>query len=146
MQDLDFEELDRAVNSLNMNKTNPSNPSAATSVVPTPSMPVISQTPVSVTPPIERPTTGRFMDVVHPSSNMRSNTPVIPERPNPQIIQTPVLKPVLNTPQPVKPKDLDLEKINSDINRTLNQQPANNVADSPFLPDAKVDKRPLGAF
>jgi hypothetical protein len=94
VKDLDFDELDRAVNSLiaktpngvsggNTNNTSVPivpdiTPVPVIEPVPTPPMqlpvggglpivPIIAPTPV-----VERPNTGRFMDVVHPSSNMRT--------------------------------------------------------------------------
>ena len=114
MQDLDFDEIDRAVNGVIEG--------AAPSVAPAPVMPAEPAqpvTPVSAEPstaPAARRSAGRFMDVVHPSSDMRSRNMVTPRDAAPQVSVEP-------TPQP-----LDEE------------QPQT----SPFLPDAKVEKRPLG--
>ena len=141
MQDLDFDELDRAVNSLNM-KTPVSDNSAANSnpnPIPSPSVPFVNQpsTSIPTIPQIERPSTGRFMDVVHPSSNMRANT-VVPERPITPVpvipvVRAPIARPVVNNPQPVITPDLDVEKISKEINRTLNQTP-----ESPFCQIQKL--------
>lgn len=64
-----------------------------------------------------QPASGRFMDVVHPSSDMRTaNSTPPPATP-------PVEKPSIPTPAPQVTPDTPL---------------------TPFLPDAKVEKRPLG--
>lgn len=186
MKDLDFDELDRAVNSLITSTP------ASTNNVDTPKettldlgngsydqipvmSPVVSQpiatapTFAPVSPAVERPSTGRFMDVVHPSSNMRSNL-VMPER---NLNQTPEVKPitlpysapvaVVTTPasnmptpmsnnwaNPSRPtneadEDDDIDQIGNDIASAMEQN-ANVPLDSPFIAGTKVDKRPLGAF
>lgn len=75
---------------------------------------------------VPRPAGGRFMDVVHPSSDMRTAAPAkvnsspssIPSSiPQPAVVEAPVAPP-------------------PDI--------ANETPLTPFLPDAKVEKRPLG--
>lgn len=118
MQDFDFDEIDRAVNGV-IGDT-PSTP------VSTPVAPVIPATPqVSAAPvvdpasaPAARRSAGRFMDVVHPSSDMRTrSTPVAPRE---AIAAQPVAAPAA---EPV-----------------FEEQPQV----SPFLADAKVEKRPLG--
>lgn len=167
MKDLDFDELDKAVNSLvtpGYTKPTPVEPVVVQSVPPA----------QSAGPSLEpRPSTGRFMDVVHPSSDMRS-TLVMPERPSPTTNFAPITKDSV-TPNPVsvaspvnqwnntpnfqiannsvapeaktadKYEDSDIDQINDDITNSLNPT-ANVSADSPFLSDTKVDKRPLGAF
>ena len=103
MQDIDFDELDRAVAS-----TMPSGE-------PQRSTPERSEGTVSAprqNPPASRRSSGRFMDVVHPSSDMRSSS---------------------NQSAP-KPEEPAAEK------EASNYSPL----ESPFLPDAKVEKRPLG--
>lgn len=129
MNEIDFEELDRAVNSLNTQ----SQPTPDSTPVPTPqavsadtAIPVASPAvtvPVAATPaPVApRPATGRFMDMVHPSADMR--TAVVP-RPTP--MATPITQ--------------------SNESPQSNSIPAPEVPSSPFLPDAQVEKRPLGAF
>lgn len=219
MKDLDFDELDRAVNSLLTTNSNP------VSSEPVESSPVSSQTSgpeavvtkepvVTAAPLAARRSSGRFMDVVHPSSDMR--TAVIPSRPvsregmgvaplatseqsdigvpAPQNLtestpQANVVAPSSETPvstanewpdpldfngfaqtDPVAdateeaPKeeqppqldqtnsisndqDGDINQITDDINKTLGiQGDASAPLESPFLADAKVEKRPLGAF
>ncbi|MES2630485.1 MAG: hypothetical protein V4611_00830 [Patescibacteria group bacterium] len=133
MSDIDFDELDRAVNgALGAPDTAP----AADTSTPTES-PLSSEKPVlntverttliksttTATPPAARRSSGRFMDMVHPSSDMRSKTndaPVVPVQAPAQTAQP------LEQPAPA-------------------QEPAwNEPLESPFLPDAKVEKRPLG--
>lgn len=112
------------------------NPSSSPQPTPTPN----EGTPVSVTsrpatPPAPRPTEspaarrgGRFMDVVHPSSDMRSATtptPAVSEIP-PQVTEE-SSAPVSDWPDPID---------------QANQAPL----ESPFLTDAKIEKRPLGGF
>jgi len=136
----------------------------------------------------KRRNTGRFMDVVRPSSDMRTNisapehisrqgNTISPVSTNLNTVQPkPILSPNLgarinptlkaesfNTEQ-IKSKwsdvldtdgkatvrhevaneddDSDIDRINDDITNTLNQIPEVQV--SPFLSNAKVEKRPLG--
>jgi hypothetical protein len=80
-----------------------------------------------------RPSSGRFMDVVHPSSNMRGGQHQrrLHARPEPAVHEEP------------KPQEAEVEP----------ERPNGNVDDrddasmTPFLPDAneKVEKRPLGS-
>ena len=187
MQDIDFDEIDRAVNSLastGFSKDGQEEAAVSSPVVqpsetelpvPTPTEPMTPAAPepspepavVPVVPsPAVRRSSGRFMDVVHPSSDMRPSAPSAPslhrevvierdevaKRPEPAAIastafhwpdttvasrrtpeaptvETPVVEP---TPEPavVLPE----------------QEEPNGPLESPFLMDAKVEKRPLGAF
>lgn len=187
MKDLDFDELDRAVNSLIGGGEPVEITPEPVLVVPTtipmteaPSQPAVTLTPVQ--PLAARRSTGRFMDVVHPSSDMRSSAPVatvapvsrtaptimpvaptpvsnasvtsnIPPEPakaewpdpldfngfTPGIAPTPVTSP---TPED---EDSDIAKIADDITASLGKEQAPPL-ESPFIADAKVEKRPLGAF
>lgn len=147
MKDIDFDELDRAVSSaIGNNNINP--------VVNENNQPILTTSNTN-RPSINKPDTGRFMDVVHPSSNMR-NSIAVPERSRPvtpDAIQQPV-KPTFLPPTDKSPNitnegsvndDLDIDNISDEINKTLNSSP-NDLPDSPFLSDAKVTKRPLNAF
>jgi len=212
MKDLDFDELDRAVNSLLPNNNVPAEEQpvalpADNIITPTVNVPV---QPVSQ-PLAARRSTGRFMDVVHPSSDMRTTT--LPPRPvsregaviAPSALRGPIDEPlspsqdtpwsptntppvVTEAPQPAAgdwpdpidftgpmpsetPKtsteleadespqssqeqslvddDKDINQIAEAINKTLGQdqdQDSQAPLESPFLMDAKVEKRPLGAF
>lgn len=116
MNDIDFDELDRAVSST-LNP--PATPSADTAQTP-----VVSSTPTpSVSSAAASPAArrgGRFMDVVHPSSDMRG-VPSVPARP---------AQPVVAASVATMPETVAAET------------PA--PLESPFLPDAQVEKRPLG--
>ena len=141
MSDIDFDELDRAVNSATVGGDTPAfKPVVQTPIVP--EAPTINRvertslsplspgsstapgaTPVSIAPAARR-SSGRFMDMVHPSSDMRSQAPntTIGNRPE-RVPQVKPEAPVLVTAEP----------------------PAwNEPLESPFLADAKVEKRPLG--
>lgn len=72
-------------------------------------------------PAVKRPNSGRFLDMVHPSADMRANSAAAPARPLP--------------PLPVAPA--------AKSEPTASATP-NTPVGSPFLPDAKVEKRPLG--
>ena len=89
-----------------------------------------------------RPTRGRFMDVMHSSSDM--TPPVVaPERPvaAPQIAPLPVLPeptPIVDTPIPVATPEPSSEV--TEVPAAATEEPVR----TPFLPDTKVEKRPLG--
>lgn len=229
MKDLDFDELDRAVNSLIANNANASNTSVVketttigdslpktpinshfaipseTSVdtvsqvtdIPEPDNIVTPKPSQPVSPLVSRRSSGRFMDVVHPSSDMRttlimpnrvsrqgnsvnplSQSPISDMTTNPHAPQETIAKVPDEIPQVVIPEpisnewpdpidfkspaedvisdepvliddtdddeDDDINRINDDIDKTLNQIP--DVQESPFLSGAKVTKRPLNAF
>jgi hypothetical protein len=154
MQDLDFEELDKAVNSLMPQSASNTDANQVT-VNPAPiQQPVVTPVAANINP-IERPTTGRFMDVVHPSSDMRS-TLNLPQRPStviaPVVVPAAVPRPNPVPNQPVTQQSQSQPVINTPVSNTSNwaglpNYPANSeVPDSPFLSEAKVEKRPLGAF
>jgi hypothetical protein len=182
MKDLDFDELDRAVNSL-IAKTpggSGADSSAVSLVTPDPANDpnLIPTTPVSAglptvpviapMPVVERPSTGRFMDVVHPSSDMRTSL-MMPDRSPRPVMAPPVMKPIVPTPvsapapteiswpdpidfqgnnnKPAEEKDddSDIDQISNDIAKSMGQT-QNDPLESPFLSGAKVEKRPLGAF
>ena len=163
MQDIDFDELDRAVNSV----TQPDAPAVSTPA-PDSTVPVVTKpvrpTLSSPTIPAARRSGGRFMDVVHPSSDMRSSSPItVPvQRPMPRF-EPPVetVKPVSSNdwpdpldfhgfktdePQVEKPDELKVPEV---IKQPVEEKEDDFIVtplESPFLTDAKVDKRPLGAF
>lgn len=175
MTDIDFDELDRAVNSVlsdtdvkavEPKAESPIEPAApkveqVPSVVASPPKPeaaepaVIREVPKLNREPgtslVPRRSTGRFMDVVHPSSDMRpaSSQPVTPDK-----------EPVGKTIEPSKPEikemlmpdpiDVHEKQVATEKPEVATEPPVVEEvpapAESPFLADAKVEKRPLGAF
>ncbi len=143
MSDFDFEELDKAVTGALGADDASSRPVSSASFEEKPREAVeTSRTEAEPSTQEERPTApaarrsaGRFMDVVHPSSDMRTkNTSFTP--PTPASVQSPVSeKPAESQP------DTSDEKQETDQGLGWAQP-----LESPFLPDAKVEKRPLGAF
>ena len=145
-----IEELDKAVNGLLNTAAVEKEVSVETPVTPEPTPEPPVDVPASVsestpepvtrplpTTPIERPATvtpaarrtvasGRFMDMVHPSSDMRNKTTPVEPAPEPTPAPRPVLKPI-EVPAPEEKPAPELPEI-----------------DSPFLPGTKVEKRPLG--
>lgn len=171
MKDLDFDELDKAVNSLiastpsgaGSNNAPPSSlpqPLSANSTSIQTAANSLPTVPITATiPSVDRPSTGRFMDVVHPSSDMRTSL-VMPERGQSSKPANLVTKPILNIADPIasntqnnevvnivadKDEDDDINQLGNDIAKSLGQV-ADESPDSPFLSDTKVEKRPLGAF
>ncbi len=212
MKDLDFDELDRAVNSLLPNNGisadgQPETQSGDTDSITAPTVDVPTQQPTPQ-PLAARRSSGRFMDVVHPSSDMRTMT--VPPRPvsregvviTPSVSPVPLDEPLVTSqntswspvetspvategpkqatgdwPDPIDftssppddapataieldtgesaqssheqswDDDKDINQIADAINKTLRQeQDPQPPLESPFLTDAKVEKRPLGAF
>jgi len=189
MQDIDFDELDRAVSSVLGTAGRPASPAPATATADvTPAVPVAvsftpptnvptvistpapivtattpinpssnvhvtttisprsiinappAPTPVVTEPTIAKRNTGRFMDVVHPSSDMRS----------PALAPQPVSLP---TPAPFDQAPAIVEQAAPVAAEptfpALSYEDENDQAaplETPFLTDAKVEKRPLGAF
>jgi hypothetical protein len=221
VKDIDFDELDKAVNSLmaDVPKTSVSNdpPEKTVEITTTDTTtPVANDMPVPITPalqPVKAPEEpkmatlqatpasrrgGRFMDVVHPSSDMKKPetprisrqgatiapraTPVQPEHVPPvkistdtsespadaehakNVIESVSLDEPAVTPKTDWPDPLDMagfgEKSKSTSSAseptepvgeeksepvTVPEEPVNEPPlTSPFLPDMKVEKRPLG--
>ena len=226
MKDLDFDELDRAVNSLMSRSGNapvepekqtttdvvstppsvPSRPLAPTpAVTQTPSVDVPTRSTVSLSAPSRTTTqtpsantssvsmpslatkrSGRFMDVVHPSSDM-TKAPIVTPSTTEKVTLTPINTDV--APEPEQTKGVDESTISSsssaiapsadawpdpiefheqtsdtqdspepvsqsDVQATTEPTQAEispvvtpttvEPSPSPFITDAKVDKRPLG--
>lgn len=184
MKDLDFDELDRAVNSLiggdqnQIDGEKEDTGATATASVPDSGAPTL-QTLAA------RRSSGRFMDVVHPSSDMRSS--FVPPRPtsreglavqpnNTSVVETPVMStPAPETdqavseevtnPEPVKsewpdpiefskpfeqpveePAPTNVDTLPAESTTAINDSDTLPPLESPFIADAKVEKRPLGAF
>lgn len=133
--------------------------------------PAVPTTPVTPRPaPTVTPTrrSGKFMDVVHPGSNTTASTtpaasvsrsgsvvqPVNPTRLAQDIVTAPARTPAVAEPikLPEAPERVALDTIDTpavESSEAPNTQPAAGTEQpsfSPFIPDAKVEKRPLGAF
>ena len=134
MQDIDFDEIDRAVSStMSPSKSAPKRAVADDAKVPV----TITRTSIPVTP---RPTSGRFMDVVHPSSDMKpgSSGSTKPGPATTQLVAEPEVK------EQTWPDPLDFHGFKDD-EPSSDETPVKPL-ETPFLPDTKVEKRPLGAF
>jgi hypothetical protein len=217
MKEFDFDELDRAVNSLMADVKQPTPTSSASSENESPvSTPVVPVTPPTsdapVTSPVPEPPTspqdptpvstpvtlpvstpapspaavttpvvpaptprpsvssvvpqrsGRFMDVVHPSSDMKTSAPTL--RPSASLREGASVQPSSSvspsasmTPQPVidvvapqqavvpAPSPVETKEEEPQVEQPKEQtsEPTNEPwGASPFLPDAQVEKRPLG--
>lgn len=179
MSDIDFDELDKAVNNLMANvdttKRNesvddpednvvtlestaaPEQSAEEQAPVPPESQPsaAADSTPnqVSAAPALAVKRRGQFMDVMHPSSDMKAAKPVkregvtlAPATPiapvateSPSLPDQPTTPAVADSETPVEaPSGIDTVVVTDD---TLGQPPLT----SPFLPDAKPEKRPLGS-
>jgi len=193
VKELDFDELDKAVSNLmgsvakpsdGSDKKSPATPSApsaapvnAESPVVIPEAPRVELSPSTterpsprVAVPMQR-SSGRFMDVVHPSGDMKQSRPLTPPSregiaitPRPSVssavepVKPSAVSPILPAspdimPDPIslagsaKPSVAPVSTPNPDV--TMLPKPDDKkapaaIADSPFLPDTKVEKRPLG--
>lgn len=102
--------------------------------------------PAPAAPLAARRSSGRFMDMVHSSSDMR--TGVRPANSITTALPTP------QSPSPLKATDSDVSTDGARVESASNEAPSDFTVEdneptpapleSPFLPDAKVEKRPLG--
>ncbi len=155
MQDIDFDELDRAVSSATGSPAETPAPDAPTTS--DDSVTVRTSTPAPTTPAARR-SSGRFMDVVHPSSDMR---PATPERSTPRPPEPREEEPAARSTD--WPDPLDFHGFTGDeLDEKKEEEPPKAVEpeepvkeedpevvaplESPFLSGTKVEKRPLGAF
>lgn len=128
MSDFDFDEIDRAVAGVIGDDQSFNASSARPEINSAPAEPVAQEAPRSQAPagpPATRRSSGRFMDVVHPSSDMRTKNASF----------TPPVPRTADSTEKVS------EEAKNEADDTWSQP-----LESPFLPDAKVEKRPLGAF
>lgn len=197
MKEFDFDELDKAVNSLMGDVNKPAvspapEPATASPVsttesvqvsdqpvaTPDSSVPVASEsavatdmqqpvasapTPPSSSPaPIAQRTGGRFMDVVHPSSDMKAAPAIVvpsregisiqPPAPTNLPAGTKAINDVIASPVKQiesRPVATDDEPVEPEANVSTEAEPASSPEStepwsSPFLPDTQVEKRPLG--
>lgn len=141
MADFDFDELDKAVTgALGTTPNSSSNddaaavefdepaPVAEASVSLVEEAPAVVATTAAKTAPATRRSSGRFMDVVHPSSDMRTASAAA---------------------SPVKREGLTVQPAVTPVSES-SDAPSDELVDwsqpleSPFIADAKVEKRPLG--
>lgn len=136
MQDIDFDEIDRAVGSVGGSSVAPSTPPAL-------DVPTLAGSPAA------RRSTGRFMDVVHSSSDMRSSRPDAPLTPTPRVEEVSRDASVPSREEPAAaeataafhwPDPIDAAPVSHE------EPTAAPSLESPFLPGAQIEKRPLGAF
>lgn len=160
MTDIDFDELDKAVNSIMTGGIRPSRPSRPEASKPEDVVPPsvsstrdTSETNDTSSSASSRSATrvvparrgGRFMDVVHPSSNMRPGPAGAPSK---QVSRSKgTIEPIDTSAYYPAPNENELNDLlaNSDLSPT----PAASFDEpvlSPFIADAKVDKRPLGSI
>lgn len=160
MKDLDFDELDRAVNSLISTPVSNNSTEVVEKVVELDSTntqpvssPVVAQAP-TITPSVAtkptilgRTSTGRFMDFVPQSSNTRVSI-TAPARTSRQgVAVAPVSDVATKTisAAPAQPSS-STNTWPDPIDYNNPPKTSTESTDSPFLSGAKVDKRPLGAF
>lgn len=152
MTDIDFEELDKAVSSV-INDNYGDNPEPK-------SAPEENKTANRPIPQLNNPRRrgGRFMDVVHPSSDMRSTNlkPVSEPKDEKIDVDTSKLTPEednkssFNMPDPIDIHEQKIlnenDKFDDNLDKPNKELEGSQKSDSPFIADAKVEKRPLGAF
>lgn len=162
MKDIDFDELDRAVNSVigstpsetaaESTPTSAAEESTSVAVSVSSGSTQTEDTPTQVpaaasTPLAARRSSGRFMDVVHPSSDMRSAsdsspTPTVQVAKEDTSTASNEITPVAPETSPESwPDPIDVAQESAAEDATQD-----TPLESPFLADAKVEKRPLGAF
>lgn len=156
MQDFDFDEIDRAVSSTLGTSGGSSGGSSKSTPAPTPDADdtriAVSASPRETpqTPVAPRPSSGRFMDVVHPSSDMKPADRVR-VAPRPEIAEpesTPGTEAETTWPDPLDFHGFNLDEDNKEQEQEEEKvvKEATTPLETPFLSDAKIEKRPLGAF
>lgn len=137
MRDFDFDEIDRAVAST-MQTDKPEGAPAQSEKV------EVNSTSNRSTPATRR--SGRFMDVVHPSSDMRTAT--VPERVVEDSKTTEVRDELVVPERDASeksstdmPDPLDFHGFNDD-----QEKPEEKPQDSPFIANPQIEKRPLGGY
>lgn len=150
MSDFDFDELDKAVTGALGSDATPSQPEPKQADAPESALvssTSISEPPRQTTPPAIRRASGRFMDVVHPSSDMRTRSAGqqsdVSRRPSgftpPETNRSDMFAKPVEPQQEEPPRENDVQ--NDDASAVGEWS---KPLESPFLPDAKVEKRPLG--
>ena len=162
MSDFDFDELDKAVSSA-LGGSDELQKEAAQRSEPQPQSQPESQPeseptsePRRATPPpaARRGPSGRFMDMVHPSSDMRTKTATdtasgtsSASSTNSVVTDTTTASSragVVSAGLPKPPVFTDFNTRQSNGGAKTSPSDWSKPLESPFLPDAKVEKRPLG--
>jgi hypothetical protein len=148
MSDFDFDELDKAVTgAISSDETDASEASLSSATLQDVEQPAAVVPAEQKAAPAARRSSGRFMDVVHPSSDMRTRTTpaVVPASSSPkQSFIPPVTKSeeVVSTPSVESEDDSDIDALSDSLDAAVGEW--TKPLESPFLSDAKVEKRPLG--
>lgn len=152
MSEFDFDELDKAVAGVLSTEADPvvDEVEALDDTNMTNDLPVIEEkSETSKVAPAARRSSGRFMDVVHPSSDMRTRSApaFIGGAPSEseQSFTPPVTKPqpeVKSTFEPTTEESMSLDTASDSLEAAVGEW--TKPLESPFLSDAKVEKRPLG--
>ena len=157
MSDFDFDEIDKAVSSA---LSGAESSVSASSTVPTSPTPLAAPAPKPRTPAADHPheaaqparprslatrrSAGRFMDMVHPSSDMRgtpTKTGHLTARPA-RVERRTFVAPQSSSVEHHNVNDLSYSTP-AEAGLT-SESPWAPSLESPFLPDAKVEKKPLG--
>lgn len=162
MTDLDFEELDRAVNSAmgteqsGVSEEDVKNIKIKADDESAPIDTVSQERKIQSPEPRKSEkavfksrqavrSSGRFMDVVHPSADMRPNLYPKSEDKDSQKQKKEETKTEKEITNPHNmPDPLDVHKETD--SKSKSNEGEDKKSDSPFIADAKVEKRPLGAF
>ncbi len=137
MSDLDFDELDKAVNSLvGDTPSSKEKTEAPAAIKPDEIVPKVETTTPAVTLPSRR--TGRFMDMKHDGSSMKKDS-------SPSLMTSTKtnIEPLDSNIQPTATADIPVKP---NTQNDTEDKPDEAKKTSPFLDDAKVEKRPLGGL
>jgi len=130
MSDFDFDEIDKAVNGALGTEPASEEPVLA------PEEDNASDQTTQSTPAARRGPSGRFMDMVHPSSDMRRAGSEVPARTTASASDSRIPEPPAFFQTPETRETAETSEAQSNNWST--------PPESPFLADAKVEKRPLG--
>lgn len=165
MSEFDFEELDKAVGEALGTASNDRSATAgrpgsddSSSRLGTSAPRDISQDRPSPSPAARRAASGRFMDVMHPSSDMRNasngarplsditrtasvDSGAVADS-EPVVDESPAVAPAVEEPElPFIDEPLNSEE---EVSEVAVEEDEPSVPESPFIADAVVEKRPLG--
>lgn len=163
MKDFDFDELDRAVSSVLDGQDTPAKEHTPVApreninvssdverapVIDVPARPEVVTREVAERPSVSRPVGPRSMDIVRPATAVKQPVPApIEVQPVPEVPERPRTVVAMNDIRAlpraeVQPLVAPIEE--PEIEAVPEEDSWVPPVDSPFLPDAKVEKRPLG--